>query len=188
MTSNCDAPSKRPTWRIRDVRCAQFSLGGDDKDVDGLLERGCPRRFDRQCRHWVVLRGDNACPVAWVWRFQALNGDGSFNDITGQQDVARVDVVHVACVNRLSFDQPCHLKVESNKNSLILRRIKCEWKLSTVGIFEWSWKLWRCKMVSFFMPPSLSCGYPRLFDPPFGSFFDESNCLLLLWGAFSRGN
>ena len=26
---------------------------------------------------------------------------------------------------------------------------------------------------------SLSCGYPLLFDPPFGSIFDESDCLLL---------
>ena len=31
----------------------------------------------------------------------------------------------------------------------------------------------------FLMPSSLSCGYPHLFDPPFGSYFDESDCLLL---------
>ena len=38
-------------------------------------------------------------------------------------------------------------------------------------------------MFTFNMPSSLSCGYPHLFDPPFGSYVNESNCLLLVWGA-----
>ena len=36
----------------------------------------------------------------------------------------------------------------------------------------------------FIMPSFLSCGNPRLFDPPFWSYFDETGCLLLVWGAY----
>ena len=32
----------------------------------------------------------------------------------------------------------------------------------------------------FFMLSSVSCGYPRFFNPPFGSYLDESNCLFLI--------
>ena len=37
------------------------------------------------------------------------------------------------------------------------------------------------------VPSSLSCRYSRLFYPPFGSFINESNCLLLILGACGRG-
>ena len=31
-------------------------------------------------------------------------------------------------------------------------------------------------LIIIIMPSSLSCGYPHLLDPPFGSYFDEGNC------------
>ena len=40
---------------------------------------------------------------------------------------------------------------------------------------------------NFLMPSSLFCEYPHFFDPPFGSYFGKSNCLLLLLGACSCG-
>ena len=40
----------------------------------------------------------------------------------------------------------------------------------------------------FFLLFHLSCWYPLFFDPPFGSYFDESKCLLLIWGACSRSH
>ena len=45
-----------------------------------------------------------------------------------------------------------------------------------------------CTM-SFFLLCHLpfSCRYPRLFDSSFGSYLDESDYLLLVWGACSRG-
>ena len=39
----------------------------------------------------------------------------------------------------------------------------------------------RDKKVIIIMPSSLSCGYPHLFSTPFGSYYNESNCLLLVW-------
>ena len=36
----------------------------------------------------------------------------------------------------------------------------------------------------FIMPSSLSCGYPRLLDPPFGSYFEESDCLFTRMRGF----
>ena len=37
------------------------------------------------------------------------------------------------------------------------------------------------------MTSSLSCRYSRLFYPPFGSYINESDCLLLILGACGRG-
>ena len=39
----------------------------------------------------------------------------------------------------------------------------------------------------FLMPFSISCEYPLLFDPPFGSYFNESDCFLLVYRACSHG-
>ena len=33
----------------------------------------------------------------------------------------------------------------------------------------------------FIIPSSLSWVYPQLFDPPFGSYFDERDCLFLIY-------
>ena len=42
--------------------------------------------------------------------------------------------------------------------------------------------------VFLILPSSLSCGYPCLFNPPFRSYFNESDCLLLVWEAVSHGH
>ena len=55
-------------------------------------------------------------------------------------------------------------------------------EMRQLSIF-FKWQLF----IFFVMPSSLFCGYPCLFDPPFGSYFDESDCLLLVWGACSCG-
>ena len=41
--------------------------------------------------------------------------------------------------------------------------------------------------IFFTLPSSLSWGYPHLYDPPFGSYFEESDCLLIVLEACSRG-
>ena len=46
--------------------------------------------------------------------------------------------------------------------------------------------LFRLRCIFLIMPSSISC-ISCLLGPPFGSYFDESNFLLLIWGACSSG-
>ena len=42
--------------------------------------------------------------------------------------------------------------------------------------------------IFFFCHAPFHCVYPHLFKPPFGSYFDESNCLLIVWEVCSRSH
>ena len=59
---------------------------------------------------------------------------------------------------------------------------------SNVPILSRIWKAKKRKKLVFIMLSPLSCEYPQLFNPPFGSYFGESDCLLLIWGACSHGH
>ena len=80
------------------------------------------------------------------------------------------------------------LKSTNNKNnkkvSVTIFQTKHRYRMGRISKYYKGLLVSICKKKFgsvFFLPSSLSYRYP------FGSYFDESNCHLLVWGACSRG-
>ena len=65
-------------------------------------------------------------------------------------------------------------KIKSSRGEICVANLKPPGNGSSLGCYL------ETKNDFLILPSSLSCGYPHLFDPSFGFYFDTSDCLLLV--------